>query len=172
MAVRKPGYHPPRPAPTASPEEIDAREDVDPELMRRHWVAPWRHTVAGMHIGDMEVRPMAGEFASVLTVAAEPGKVDDDIRHRHIPLSYMTMDEAALEEAVTWAFTQQQAERKLLVRSETGLQRPSLIVALVCLRMGASQAEALYCARRGAPSALTDFRYYELFKKAALDGRA
>lgn len=144
--------------------------DLDPP---NTWIDPWRHIVAGMHVGDMAVRPLTGEFGAVLTVAAEPGKVDEDIKHRHIPLSYIHMDDALLDEAVSWAFSQQQADRKLLIRSEGGKQRPCLIAALVCVRMGASQSEALYCVRRSGTEALTDFRYVELFKaKAGADASA
>jgi hypothetical protein len=151
-----------------SPETPDDLET----LTTNTWINPWRHIVAGMHVGDMNIRPLTGEFGAVLTVAAEPGKVDEDIKHRHIPLSYINMDDDLLEEAVDWAFAQQQADRKLLIRSEGGKQRPSLIAALVCLRMGAKGNEALYCVRRGHPEALTDFRYVELFKAKASDADA
>lgn len=124
----------------------------------------WIHCAAGMHIGKMDPRPMVGEFGAVLSLAEEAGKVDERVSHRHIPMSYLALDPQALADAIDFVHEQFATDRTVLVRSEGGLQRPALVVAAVCVRLGASYSEALYCVRRNAPKALTDFRYLNVLR--------
>ena len=128
---------------------------------------PFFHCSAGLHIGAMRPEPKAGEFDSVLTVAKEPGRVDDIVRHRHIPLSYQVMDRVQLDLAINWTLAQFDANRTVLVRSDGGRQRPGLVVAGTFLRLGATYPDALMCVTRGDPRALTDFRYLNILKELA-----
>lgn len=137
------------------------------------WVvntSPFRHCSAGLYIGPMRPEPKTGEFASVLTLAAEPGTVDDAIRHRHLPLSYQVMDRVQLEQAINWTLAQFEADRTILIRSEGGKQRPALVAAATFLRLGATYFEALQCITTATPGALTDFRYRNILKE--MDGRS
>lgn len=124
------------------------------------------HAVAGLHIGGMFPKPMTGEFGAVLTVGAEPGVVEDDIRHRHIPISYLHPDPDTFEAAADWAEDQLIAERTVLVRSEGGKQRPGLVIALVILNLGGSYFDAVNSVRKARLAALTDFRFLDLLKAA------
>lgn len=119
----------------------------------------WRHCGAGMHIGRMNPRPLAGEFDAVLTLAKEPGKVDRELPHRHLPLSYINTDIDQAWEAMHWVLAQFDADRRVLVRSEGGLQRPGLIIACAFVSLGATPSEALSTVRRKAPNAVTEWRY-------------
>lgn len=127
----------------------------------------WSHCAAGLHIGKMEPRPLDGEFGAVLTLAAQPGRCDDGIRHRHIPLSYMNLDPNAFADAIDFVYDQFAADRPVLIRSEGGLQRPGLVVAATLMRLGAQKWEAISCVRRNAPHALTDFRYLNVLSALA-----
>lgn len=119
----------------------------------------WIHTAGGLHMGRMEPRPLAGEFDSILTLAADPGHLDPAIRHKHLPLSYMRLDPDVLAQAIEWTHEQFMADRKLLVRSEGGRQRPGLVIAGLFVRLGATETEAIYSVRRNCYEALDDFRY-------------
>ncbi len=125
---------------------------------------PFRHCVAGLHIGKMTPRPVEGEFDSVLTVAREAGHVPDLVRHRHTPLTYAVLPAEHLHDVVVWTESQLVEDRKILIRSEGGRQRPGLIVGAIIIRMGGSYADALTCVRRADPGALTDFRYLDLLR--------
>lgn len=122
------------------------------------------HIVAGMHIGPMGILDPAS-FDSVLTVAAIAGQVPDEIRHRHHPLPYTAVpDHFDLSNAVKWVHAQVQADRTVLVRSERGLQRPALVVALVILALGGRYSDATTCLYAARPEAFTDFRYRALLR--------
>jgi hypothetical protein len=128
-----------------------------------HGTGPF-HAVAGIFIGQMGWLPREPEIQSVLTVAEQPGIVADDIRHRHLPLSYQTMVMTDLEAAVEWVLVQVATQRTVLVRSEGGLQRPGLVVALAVLALGGHYQDAVTCVRHAHTGALTDFRYLEILK--------
>jgi hypothetical protein len=138
------------------PETLDPRSRVTQVTQKQ---GPFHHVCAGIHIGAVVPQPKAGEFDSVLTIAAEPRSVDDSIRHRHIPINYQTPDRAALDQAVEWVYAQFFADRTVLIRSEAGKQRPGLVAAVTLVQMGATFHDALACVRVANPAALTDFRY-------------
>lgn len=122
------------------------------------------HVVAGMHIGPMGILA-PGSFDSVLTVAAVPGQVPETIRHRHHPLPYTAIpDHLDLANAQKWVNTQVAADRTVLVRSERGLQRPALVVALAILAIGGRYGDASRCLYLANPECFTDFRYHALVK--------
>ncbi len=125
----------------------------------------FRHIVAGMHIGRMNPIPQAGVFDAVLTVGLEPGTVDDTVRHRHIPIPYVKVEGFPIADSADWAVRQVDGNRKLLIRSEGGRQRPGLVVALAILRLGGSYYDALTTLHHAAPDALTDFRYLDVLRR-------
>jgi hypothetical protein len=121
----------------------------------------WRHCGAGMHIGRMNPKPLVGEFDAVLTLAAEPGKLDRELPHRWLPMSYIKLDIDQTWDAIHWVLAQFHSDRKILVRSEGGLQRPALVVASAFVKLGATPSEATFAVRKYAPNALTDWRYQQ-----------
>lgn len=143
------------------PKMRDPQPWVDRLRLHRQ---PFAHCSAGLYIGCMKPEPKAGEFASVLTLAVDPGTVDESIRHRHIPLSYQFMNREHLTLAVDWTLAQFDADRTVLVRSEGGRQRPGLVVAATFLRLGGTYIDATGCVSRGDPYALTDFRYLNILR--------
>lgn len=128
-----------------------------------HGIGPF-HAVAGMFIGQMGQLPREPAIQSVLTVAEQPGMVADDVRHRHLPLSYQTMVMLDLQVAVDWVLAQVGAERTVLVRSEGGRQRPGLVVALAVIGLGGHYYDAVTCVHHAHTGALTDFRYLDILK--------
>ncbi len=125
------------------------------------------HAVAGMHIGAMGYLPREPAIQSVLTVAAVPGQVPDEVRHKHLPLSYQAMDLDDLHKGVDWVLAQLDAQRTVLVRSEGGCQRPALVVGLAIVALGGHYVDAVVCLRHANNEALTDFRYLALIDEAA-----
>jgi hypothetical protein len=123
---------------------------------------PFQHVIAGLHLGAMTPNPHEGEFDSILSVGDEPGSVPDLVHHRHVPLNYSNLDIESFTNAVHWTLGQLAHDRKILVRSERGLQRPALVVAVCILRMGGSYYDATSCVWKANPQALSDFRYKQL----------
>lgn len=126
----------------------------------------FRHAVAGMHLGAMFPKPMTGEFGAVLSVGTHPGVVEDNIRHRHLPISYANPDLDTCWAAADWAEDQLVADRTVLIRSEGGKQRPGIVVALVVISLGGTYYDALNCVRGANLDALTDFRFIDVLKAA------
>jgi hypothetical protein len=125
----------------------------------------FRHCVAGMHIGGMTTLPHLGEFDAVLSVGADEGIVENGVRHKHLHLHYgPDIASAVLDEAAAWVGVQVSLDRKVLVRSEGGRQRPGLVVAAVVLHMGGFYNDAINSVRRARLDALTDFRYLAILK--------
>lgn len=129
-------------------------------------IAPaFRHIVAGMHVGRMTPMPHVGEFDAVLTVGATEGVVENGLRHRHLHLPYgPDMDIGLLDAASVWVQAQVQQDRKVLVRSEGGKERPALVVADVILCLGGRVEDVLQCLYHAGPHYLNDFRYRQLIR--------
>ena len=123
------------------------------------------HVVAGIHIGAMSKLPHGHNIHSVVTVADQPGLVPDGVSHKHLPLSYQSMNQDTLLEAVLWTLEQVHLEHTVLIRSERGLQRPALVAATVVLHMGGWYFDAMTCVKKANPKALTDFRYLNMLKE-------
>jgi hypothetical protein len=101
-------------------------------------------------------------------VATSPGAFTGaGIRSRHISLSYQLMDPVKLAMAVEWTRVQVESERSVLVRSERGLQRPALVVALVVIELGGKRDDAINAVKHARIGALTDFRYLKILTDAA-----
>ncbi len=145
----------------------DPPQMYDPQPWVNHLTSPFQHCSAGLYIGPMAPEPKAGEFASVLTLAAQPGTVDHSIRHRHIPLGREFLEREQLDVAIDWTLAQFDADRTVLVRSEGGTQRPALVVAAAFLRLGAGYLDAVLCVSRANPNALTDMHYLNVLKTMA-----
>lgn len=130
------------------------------------------HTIGGLHVGRYTPRPLNGEFGSVLSVGADPGTVEDGIRHKHLPIPYIRTDEDAVRKAADWVEDQTLGDRTVLVRSEGGRQRPALVIAYVIVRMGGSFVDAINCVRRRDITLLSDFRYLDMLKAYEIELRA
>lgn len=129
----------------------------------------FRHVVAGIHIGRMQPTPHVGEFDAVLTVGEDVGLVENGIRlkHVHLPYGHPELSHDALSECAHWVNAQARENRRVLVRSEGGRQRPALVTALVVLRMGGTETDALECIWKADIRAMTDFRYRRILKNEA-----
>jgi hypothetical protein len=122
------------------------------------------HIVAGMHIGRMTPEPKDGEMHAVLTVGQHPGTVEEGVKHKHIWLPYGPhIDKDDLEDATDYVLAHVNADRKVLIRSEGGRQRPGLVASYAILLLGGRTNDVIaltypYC---------NDFRYRHLI--TALD---
>lgn len=123
------------------------------------------HVVAGMHIGQMNPQPKHGEFNSVLSIAVGAGTVEDGVRNKHLYLPYVgDIDRRDLDEAAFWVQQQVQIDRTVLIRSDSGRQRPGLVAGYVILRLGGRYLDAVTCVRKANPAALSDFRYLNMLR--------
>ncbi len=135
------------------------------EAIKRAW-EPYPHVVAGMHLGRYEQRLVSGEFDAVLDVGTEAHFVPDGTRHAHIHIPYGgEIPEGRLEAAVDWVDRQVRADRRVLVRSEGGKQRPSLVIAVEILRLGGRTFDARTCLHKVDNALLTDFRYRAIVER-------
>jgi hypothetical protein len=133
------------------------QSDADPVI------APFRHCVAGIHVGRMTPRPLAGEFDRVVTLATEPGTVDDRIRHHHLPISYINPEVQRLRQAAIQVRDLVNADQKVLLRSEGGRQRPGSVVMMTVLLLGGTFHDALQVTSVNG-RLVTDFRFERMVK--------
>lgn len=126
----------------------------------------FRHVTMGMYIGCLTPQPKADEVDAVITLAREQGSVEHGLRHRHVPIGERIggINAIHLEEAVDWTYKQIEAERRILIRSDNGRQRPGLVAACTILRFGGSYVDAVVAVRTARVSALTDFHYLDVLK--------
>lgn len=135
--------------------------------MRSEDTLSFHHCIAGMFIGGMQPLPTLTEVEAVLTLAAVPGAVGDGIKHRHLPMSYIQpIVREDLYQGLDWIEGQLAQDRRVLIRSEGGRNRPGLLVAGMCVKWGGATFDAIRAARHGHVSALTDFRYANLELRA------
>jgi hypothetical protein len=129
--------------------------------------APFKHCVAGIHVGRMEPFPLAGEFDVVLSVAAEAGAVDDGISHQHMPISYIHPDQFMLLTAAGRVAAWVDGDKRVLIRSEGGRNRPGSIVALAVLELGGNALDAFNAVDNHGISLISDFRYRNIVRDQA-----
>ncbi len=126
------------------------------------------HVVAGLHIGPMTLALPAGRFGAVLSVGARAGRETTNVHHRHIPLDYENPDPQHVNAAAHWARWQSDPvglrPRNVLVRSERGLQRPSLVVAVAILELGGTYRDAIDCIRYAHSDALTEDSHLQILR--------
>lgn len=80
---------------------------------------------------------------SVLTIAAAPGLVPDNVRHRHTPL--LNIDEEPYFESADWVARQVRQSRTVMIRSEGGRQRAGAVAAIALVYLGGTAQDALSC---------------------------
>lgn len=127
------------------------------------------HVVAGMHLGRMEPTPLKGEFDAVLSVGDEPGPAEKGLRLKHVHLAYGPglPDPEMAADCVHWVMGHIGQDRKVLVRSEGGKNRPALIIGMVVLRMGGSYWDAMFSLREARYDALDNLRFRRLLQAFA-----
>lgn len=133
------------------------------------YLQPFPHAVAGMHLGRMTPMPLVGEFDAVLSVGADEGLVENGLRHKHLHLPYgPEIDVPRLNQAVAWVLAQVNADRRVLIRSEGGRQRPALVVAMVVVHLGGHVHDGIDAVVHADIGALSDFRYLRVLRAEAV----
>lgn len=113
--------------------------------------------VDGLWVGDMSAIPYRPQYTAVLTVNEDAGRVDDQIKHRHLEM--LDCDDPqgpVLGDAVAWARGQWEEGKQVLIRSQLGVNRPAYVVAALFIEMGATCEEALASLRARVPDSLTN----------------
>lgn len=116
------------------------------------------HIAAGIHVGVMSMN-VPSPIQAVLTVAERPGIVPDGIAHKHIylhPIDYSPLDVA---DASGWVLEQLDCDRQVLIRSEGGNQRPSLVAGFSILQLGGFFDDVITCLGRAHPTYLSNPEY-------------
>lgn len=133
-----------------------------------------RDAIRKMHAFDIidsaEITPK--EFDAVVTMYAWARPVDwgvEELRWGIMDSPTAGVDLEALRETVVWAHRRWRAGKKVLVRCQAGLNRSSLVAALVLVRDGMNGSDAIDKIRRGrSESCLFNAKFANLVRSADL----
>jgi hypothetical protein len=92
------------------------------------------------------------QFDAVVTLYAWARPVDwgvEELRWGFMDGRMSSVDTAALAEVVAWGFRRWRAGKRILFRCQAGLNRSSLVAALVLMRAGHTADEAILLIRSG-----------------------
>jgi hypothetical protein len=104
-------------------------------------------------LDDAEIGP--DQFDAVVTLYAWARPVDwgvEELRWGFGDGRISSVDPGPMVETVAWAFKRWRAGKRVLIRCQAGLNRSSLIAALVLMRAGYTPVEAIGLIRKGRSS--------------------